>query len=639
MRRLWAALRGVDGEVWLLLALSVFAWAPLTAPGYFLKAHDAPHTLFFLNAFDQTLRDGYAIPRWGTDFALGYGYPLFLFLSPLAYYVAEAFHLLGAGLTAAVKLTFALSFVLSGLTMYLLGRRLLGRSAGLVAGALYLYVPYHLVDVYVRGDLAESFAYIFMPLCLWTFTRLLERRNGRDLAWAGLSYAGLLLAHNGTALLFTPVLMAWVLCLLARLQHVATGRAVAYSSVASPLVGVRGTGTRPDATGSGQTPTRGDATPNERTPAAAPSERPRASALVGVLSGALWAIGAAALAAGLSAFFLLPAFAERGFIVEQQWVQGSFNYLKQFVYPAQFLAPFWGFGYAGEGLADQMPFQLGLIPILLALVGALWARPAGGRRAALIFFSVVTLAAIFLMTPASTFLWQMIPLAALVQFPWRLLLITSVSLALLGGGAALTLGEAGRRPAALLALVVALGSFAYTLPQYTEPAPRSEETVAVIEFELVYPPDRTGMMAWTQEQPMTTPLVAQYLAGQPLTKAHVLAGEATVRMARHGGSSDEIVAQAQTPATIEFYTYYFPGWQARLDGQAVPIRPSGKFGLIALDIPAGEHRISLRFRDTPIRVAGEILSALSLAALAGLFWRGRPRPTLRNDSLGGGTCG
>jgi hypothetical protein len=587
MRRIWAAPRAVDREVWLLLGLSVFAWAPLTAPGYFLGAHDAPHTLFFLNAFDQTLRDGYAIPRWGTDFALGYGYPLFLFLSPLAYYVAEAFHLLGAGLTAAVKLTFALSFVVSGLTMYLLGRRLFGRAAGLLAGVLYVYIPYHLVDVYVRGDLAESFAYIFMPLCMWAFARLLERPNGRDLVWAGLSFAGLLLAHNGTALLFTPVLMAWVLYMLI----------------------------------AGRTPTRGDAT------GGSPSRR--APAFGRFLAGAAWALGAAALAAGRSAFFLLPAFLERQYIVEQQWVQGSFSYLKHFVYPAQFLSPFWGFGYAGEGAADQMPFQLGLIPILFALIGALWARGAAGRRA---FLSAVTLAALFFMLPLSTSFWNAIPIAALVQFPWRLLLITSVSLALLGGCAALGLDEATRRlPAAILALIVALGSFAYTLPQYTEASPRSEATVAVIDFELVYPPDRTGMMAWTQEQPMTTPLVPQYLAGEPLTKAHVLAGDASVEMLRHGGSSDEILVRAQTPATIEFYTYYFPGWQARADGRVIPIRPSGTFGLIALDVPAGEHRISLRFRDTPIRIVGQTLSGLSLLGAAILFWRSRPARVVRGD--------
>jgi len=598
----------IDREIWLLLGLSLFAAMPLAAPGYFLNAHDAPHTLFFLNAFDKTLRDGFLVPRWGTDFALGYGYPLFLFLSPLAYYVAEAFHLLGAGLTASVKLTFALSFFLSGLTMYALGRRLFGRAAGLLAGVLYVYIPYHLVDVYVRADLAEAFAYIFMPLTMLAFLRLVEERRRRDLAWAGLSYAGLLLAHNGTALLFTPVLMAYVIFLLLRQMRRAGWR--------------------------------------------------------GGLPGAWRALAGAALGAGMSAFFLLPAFLERQFIVEQQWIQGSFSYLKQFVYPAQLLSPFWGFGYAGEGLADEMSFQLGAIPLAFALAATLLPGGAPRRAGQRVFLVLVTLAAIFFMLPISAAVWRAIPLAPLVQFPWRLLLITSVTLALLGGSVVwmgnapaglpgpaegLRQGQQGEPTAspadhecitntriappmasdscirgsnswpALLALVVVLGSFAYTLPQYTEPSPRSEADVAVVEFELVYPPDRTGMMHWTKEQPMTSPLVPQYLAGEPLTKAHVLSGQAQVEMVRHGGASDEILVRAATPATVEFYTYYFPGWRARVDGQPVEIRPSGMFGLIALDVPAGEHRVALRFEDTPVRIVGGVVSVLVLLGVLALL--------------------
>jgi hypothetical protein len=62
----------LDWNIVLVVALSVFAWAPLVGPAYFLNAHDAPHSLFFLNQFDQALRDGVLYPRWGVDFALGY---------------------------------------------------------------------------------------------------------------------------------------------------------------------------------------------------------------------------------------------------------------------------------------------------------------------------------------------------------------------------------------------------------------------------------------------------------------------------------------------------------------------------------------------------------------------------------------
>jgi len=571
MRRVWAFLHRVDRELWWALALSTFAWMPLLAPGYFFQAHDAPHTVFFLHAFDKALRDGYLIPRWATDFALGYGYPLFIFYAPLAYYAAEAFHLLGAGLTVAVKLTYLVGFILSTVSMYFLGRRLFGRSAGLLAAVLYTYVPYHLVDVYVRCDLAESFAYIFLPLTLLAMLEVVERGGRRPVALAGLAYAGLLLTHNGTALVFTPLLAGWVLFLLARQgMKAGWGRAVrsAGLSLSAGLLGV-----------------------------------------------------------GVSGFFLLPALLERGYIVQEQWIQGSFGYYKHFVFAGQLLSPFWGYGYAGEGLADEMPFQLGLFPLFLSMAAVTlrWHLPR--RRAERIFFLAASGVVILFMLPFSAPLWKVIPLAALVQFPWRLLILTAVTLSLLGATLAAD-GEEGRpaiSPAVVLAVAVAAGSFAYTLPQYTPYSARAEADVAVVEFELVYPPDRTGMMAWTKEQPMTSPLVPQYLAGEPLTKAHILEGQGSVEMRYHGGATEEVLVRAVTPVTLEFYTYYFPGWRATVDGEPVEIWPTEPYGLIALRVPAGEHVVRLRFGDTPVRLAGKGISLVSLLAAGWLLWPARRR--------------
>ena len=390
MRKWFGAISRVDKEVWLLLGLSAFAWLPLLAPGYFLNAHDAPHTVFFLRQFDQAIQDGFLIPRWGTDFALGYGYPLFLFYSPLAYYVAEIFLVLGAGLTLALKLTYVVAFIGSGLAMYVLGRRLFGRSAGLLAGLLYVYMPYHLVDVYVRCDLTESLAYVFLPLTVWAFGKLVESGGRRNIAWAATSYAGLILAHNGTALVFTPFLIVYILFLLFKVWRVEGWAATA--------------------------------------------------------NRALQTFAGAALGCGLSAFFLVPALLEQKFIVQEQWIQGSFSYLKHFVFPGQLFSPLWGFGYAGEGLADDMSFQLGLIPVIFSVLAVTLGWNVSRRRGDRNFLILASAVVIFFMLPTSAALWEAVPMAALVQFPWRLLIVTSVSLALLGGNAGNPHGPLRRRP-------------------------------------------------------------------------------------------------------------------------------------------------------------------------------------------------
>jgi len=90
----------------------------------------------------------------------------------------------------------------------------------------------------------------------------------------------------------------------------------------------------------------------------------------------------------------------------------------------------------------------------------------------------------------------------------------------------------------------------------------------------------------------------------------------------HGGASEVVRVTSPVPATVEFYTYYYPGWRATVDGHPVTIWQAPPFGLIQLEVPAGEHVVALRFGGTPIRTAGAVLTLLSLCLSAALWmWR------------------
>lgn len=579
----------IDRNILLIVALSIFAWAPLLGPTYFLEAHDARHSIFFLTDFHQAIRDGAFYPRWATDFTLGYGYPLFILYPPLAFYVAEVFHLLGAGLTASVKATYALAFILSGLSMYGFAKRILGKRAGLLAALVYIYVPYHLVDIYVRSAFAEFCAFTFLPLVLLFFYELAETRKGRYLALFALAYAGLILTHAPTAFVFTPFLGAYMLYRLLA-QGKGDGRLYRWERLL------------------------------------------RLSALIGV---------AILLALALSAIFLLPMLAEKRYVVQEQWTGGSYDYAKHFVYFSQLFSPFWGYGYAGEGLTDEMSLQLGAVATLMAMAGIIFnlIKPSKGRGHTL-FFAVAALVLVAAMTPLAGPLWSVLPVAALIQFPWRLLSTVAFILSFLAGTVVLALDEEdqGWHPAlAVLLLVVILANYDYSTPQHTEVSPRAEEPVAVIDFEIFHPPDRVGMTIWTKEQPQDSPLVPQYLAGEPLVKAHPLTEGARVEMVRHGGASEEIKVTSPQEAEVEFYTYYFPGWRAYVDGQETPIYPTEPYGLIALRVPAGEHRVRLCFEDTPVRKAGVLISLLALLFTIGVLAKGQ-KSAIMGFSRGNGSA-
>ena len=70
--RLSSFFRRPSSTVWLVLLLTLPALLPLLAPGYFYKAHDARHSVFYLIEFDQAFRAGAWWPVWGPDHAIGF---------------------------------------------------------------------------------------------------------------------------------------------------------------------------------------------------------------------------------------------------------------------------------------------------------------------------------------------------------------------------------------------------------------------------------------------------------------------------------------------------------------------------------------------------------------------------------------
>jgi len=544
----------------LLLAFCVFALAPLTAPGYFIYAHDARHSVYFLQMFDAALRDGAWYPRWAADMTFGYGYPLWLILAPLPFFIGEAFHLVGFDFVGAVKIVDGLALFFSALTMYLFASRVLGKNVGLVAAIAYVYIPYHLVDLYVRAAQAELVSFVFPPLVFWAFYELATTRAVRYVPIAALSYAALILSHISMAVVFTPIIGLYLLFLLVT--------------------------TRP---------------------------RTADSRLYDASRFALHTSLTIVLALGVAAIFLLPVLLEQRYLTSDPLIGGFFSYRKHFLNANQLLSPFWGYGYAGENGTDQFSLQLGLIPTMLAVValGAI-AKTRGTIRAHIALFAVITGLIVFSMLPLSASLWE--PFAAVigfVQFPWRLLIVTTFALAFLSGAALHALPDDAREraPALVIGLIFVAASYAYTQPQYTDAVFNYQTQM---EFE-TQSGELLGDTIWmTGERPQDSPLVEQYLNGEKLQKAIALDAGAKIETTRYGGQSTDLRVDARAPTRVMVYTRYFPGWTAAIDSQPVEIEPSGDQGLILVRVPAGSHIVRLRFEDTPIRQIGAAISALGV---------------------------
>ncbi|MBI1876692.1 MAG: glycosyltransferase family 39 protein [Chloroflexi bacterium] len=366
-----------DPYLWLTLLLSVPVIGPLLQPGYFWGAHDARHSVYFLYEFDRAIRDGVWYPRWAPDFAFGYGYPFFNIYGPLSSYIGEAFHLAGLDIVSAVKVVFGLSALLSGLTMYLFVKRLLGSPAGLIAALIYVYLPYHLFDLYVRAALAESVGFVFVPLTLWGFYESVVRPRLATLLWAALAYAGLMFTSNLLALLFTPIMGLYVAYMLLMNQRVS--KSMNDKPPPTTHYALRTSAKPPLGTHYILRLTR--------------SGLPSASVLL--------------LGLGLSAIFWLPAFLEYRYVRVDQWVGGRFAFGDDFVEFFQLFLPRWGFGASIPGPDDQAGFQIGLAATILFVLSFLSVPKLADSavRRTLYFFQALTVVILFLTIPISYPVW------------------------------------------------------------------------------------------------------------------------------------------------------------------------------------------------------------------------------------------
>lgn len=177
--------------------------APFIAKGYF-DTHDGQWAIIRLTEMNRELQDLQIPPRWAGFLNHGYGYPLFLFTYPFPYFLAEIFHLLGFGFVDAVKAVFALSIIGSGITMYLF-------TGSFLATFFYLYAPYRIVNLFIRGSIGESLAFVWYPLLAWFGTRMVKEQNIQQMGLFAAVLGLLIITHNAAAVLFVPILGIYLL--------------------------------------------------------------------------------------------------------------------------------------------------------------------------------------------------------------------------------------------------------------------------------------------------------------------------------------------------------------------------------------------------------------------------------------------
>lgn len=577
-----AVRRHAPSALWGVAALlfGLLAAAPLLAHNGFLLTRgggDSPFLLQRLHELLAALAGGQFPARWMPNADYGFGYPFFNYYAALPYYLAALFHVYGFAYVGSLKLTQVAALLLAAGGAYGWARTgifniQLSRSQALLAAAAYTFAPFHLVNLYVRGDsLSELWAMSFYPLVFWSAQRCLEApRLSRAFILAG-SVALLVLSHNISALNFMPFVGLYL------------------------LLGGADRLRRPSA-----------------------GQGPRAWAPA--------AVGLAALAWGLvlSAFFWLPALREISAVQLADVTQGYFYYGNHFraadlVQPGLFFS-------ADTGPGQPTPFSMSLAQAVLTGLGLLvmGAGAVRARRWSLThtFLLLGLVLATFMITPASAWLWAHLPLLRYTQFPWRFLsiqaLFAAAVIAHLVPEDVPSSELRGRALGWVIALGVGLALAATSLGQLRPDfVPVSDADVTSQRLNLLeYFSANIGSTIGFEYLPRGVnprPYASDALLGRP-PRLKALRGQAGgARLWQRGPAEAWTVTVTDGPATVAIPTHDWPGWTARVDGQAVPVRAGDGLGWITLDVPAGTHTLLLQLGPTPTRTLADILSLLAFA--------------------------
>lgn len=352
----------------LVIAISLLPFVSMFTTPLAPHTHDSPVHYARMAAYYKALSEGQILPRWAGEINYGYGTPLFNFIYHVPYLVTSLPIALGSGLVLSFKIALTLSFVLSGVFMYLFAFRFFKHEGrAFIATMLYQFAPFHLVDLVIRGDMAEGYALAFFPLVLYTLTRGFEEKNaGNTMLLAAVSATLLIISHNAISLVFFGVTVLFVLVF-------------------------------------------------------APDNKKRAQAFAALTLGL-----------ALSAFYWMPALLERkytyGDLFMKDMYKSHFAPLLSFLLPnftnAETLQT--GGIAMSFGFVHVIALFYGTWLLFRKKI-----RDVHERKI-LWFGLCVTLIALFVMQPVSKFFWSAIPILRMFQFPWRLLTVVTFSLAIIG---------------------------------------------------------------------------------------------------------------------------------------------------------------------------------------------------------------
>jgi len=203
-------LQGRFKYIFLILLISLFYLFPLYKHGVY-RSHDGELQIVGIAAAYKAILDEQIPLRWASDLNYRHGSPYFIFYYPLKDYVGSFVYGLGLTLQDSFKLLMGLCFILSGVFFYVWMINIVDNKSAFLGAIFYSLAPYHFLDIYVRGQLGEMLAFVFIPLVLLFVERNKYKITIPNIFFGSVFYSLLILSHNILALVFSFLILSYIL--------------------------------------------------------------------------------------------------------------------------------------------------------------------------------------------------------------------------------------------------------------------------------------------------------------------------------------------------------------------------------------------------------------------------------------------
>ena len=94
-------------------------------------------------------------------------------------------------------------------------------------------------------------------------------------------------------------------------------------------------------------------------------------------------------------------------------------------------------------------------------------------------------------------------------------------------------------------------------------------------------------------------------------KATVMKGDAIVKVVAWESEKRIIDVDVDKPSILKLNTFYYPGWEAEIDGKKVDIAIEEPSGTMMVNILPGKHILALQFHNTRLRDYALYISIIS----------------------------